>query len=84
MRAAVRIDAGLSPEGRSVAGISGEDGRIAKERGILNAACELGAELTEGEELGAVLDEAEGSDIPECRRAAIAEDDLVAVGEGEE
>ena len=45
---------------------------------------ELGRELAEGQVLAAPLDQAEGGDVPEARRAAVAEHDLVAVGEREQ
>ena len=45
---------------------------------------ELGGELAEREVLAAPLDEAEGGDVPEARGAAVAEHDLVAVGEREQ
>src|SRR5204863_5976815 len=45
---------------------------------------ELGGELAEAEVLGPTLDEAERGSVPEGRRAAVAEDDLVALGEREE
>ena len=42
---------------------------------------ELAAELAEHEVLAAVLDQAEGGGIPERGRPAVAEDDLVALGQ---
>ncbi len=44
----------------------------------LRSGCELAAELAEHEVLTPVLDEAEGRGIPERRRSAVADDDLVA------
>ena len=45
---------------------------------------ELRRELAEAEVLGAFAHQAERRDVPERRRAAVAEDDLVALGQGEE
>ena len=45
---------------------------------------ELGRELAEGEVLGALADQAERRDVPERGRAAVAEDDLVALGQAEQ
>ena len=44
---------------------------------------ELRRELPEAEVLGALADQAEGRDVPERRRPAVAEDDLVALGQRE-
>jgi hypothetical protein len=54
------------------------------EPGGLRRGAELGAELAEGEVLAAVLDEAEGSGIPECGGSTVAHNDLVALGQREE
>ena len=45
---------------------------------------ELGGELAEHEVLAAPLDEPERGDVPEHRRAAVAEHDLPPVGQGEQ
>src|SRR5690606_41562906 len=45
---------------------------------------ELAAELAERAVLAALLDEAEGRGVPERRRATVAEDDLVALGQAEQ
>ena len=50
----------------------------------LRGGCELAAELAEHEVLAAVLDQAEGRGIPERRRSAVADDDLVAGGKAEQ
>ena len=42
------------------------------------------AELTEGEVLALLADQPEGGDVPERGRAAVAEDDLVALGQAEQ
>ena len=45
---------------------------------------ELAPELAEGQELRAVIDQAERSDIPKRCRAAVTEDDFVAIRKGEQ
>src|SRR5437764_5745705 len=45
---------------------------------------EFGRELAEAQVLGPALDEPEGGRVPEGRRAAVAEDDLVVVGQREQ
>src|SRR3954463_14726946 len=45
---------------------------------------ELRRELTERQVLRLLLDQAERSDVPECRRPAVAEHDLVAVRRAEQ
>lgn len=52
--------------------------------GLLGGGGELRPELPERQELCAVADEAEGRDVPERGRSAVAENDLIAVGQGEE
>ena len=84
MRRRVDVDAGLSGEHRGVAGLGLDDRRVTEVRRLLGGRGELGAELTEGQELRAVLDESEGRGVPEGRRPAVAEDDLVPLGQGEE
>jgi hypothetical protein len=69
---------------RRGAGIGRPDHRVLEERRALGDLGELRAELPEGEVLGAALDQAEGGGVPEARRAAVAEDDLVAVGSAEQ
>ena len=85
MRPRVDVDAGLGA--RAAASVPGSaltivgsprNGRRCGDVG------ELARELAEGEVLGALADQAEGGDVPERRRAAVAEDDLVALGQGEE
>lgn len=51
-----------------------------------NAGCggELGAELAEAQVMAALGDEPEGGRIPECRCAAVAEQDLVPIGQAEQ
>ena len=51
---------------------------------LLGDGGELARELAEGQVLGALADQAEGGDVPERGGAAVAEDDLVALGEAEQ
>lgn len=64
--------------------VGGDDGRLGEPGGELGGLRELGTELAEGEVLGLVVDQAVGRDVPEGGGAAVAEDDLVAVGEREQ
>src|SRR5690606_3197285 len=66
------------------AGGGGDDVRVGEPGGLLGRLGELGAELAEGEVLRPVLDQAVGRDVPEGGGAAVAEDDLVALGELEQ
>ena len=84
MRSAVGIDAGLCGERGSIARLALDDGRVAQVRGLLDSVGELCAEFTEGQELRAILDQAECRGIPEAGGAAVAEHDLVAIGQREE
>ena len=60
------------------------DRGVAEERRVLRHRGELRGELAEGEVLGPLAHEAERRDVPERRRAAVAEDDLVALGQAEQ
>ena len=66
------------PGGDSMTIGSSRNGGVAGDRG------ELRRELAEHEVLGAPLDEAERGGIPERGAAAVAEQDLVAVGQREQ
>ena len=84
MRCGVGVDARLRREARRAARVGLVHGGLAEERRVLHGLGELRAELAEGEELRAVAHEAERRDLPERGRAAVAEHDLVALGEGEQ
>ena len=84
VRRAVQVDAGLGGEHRRAARVGGDDGRGAQVRGGLRGLGELRAELAEGQELRAVVDQAERGDVPERGRAAVAQDHLVPVGQREQ
>ena len=45
---------------------------------------ELGAEFAVGQVQRPLIHQAECGGVPECRRPAIAEDDLVTIGDGEQ
>ena len=83
----VRAYRSMSRPGRGVGREPGSDsitcGRLEVGRGRCRLG-ELRGELAEGEVLAAPFDEAEGGHVPEGRRAAVAEHDLVAVGEAEQ
>jgi len=53
-------------------------------RSGLGARGELGGELAEGQVLALVLDQPEGRRVPKARGAAVAEDDFIAFGQGEQ
>ena len=84
MRRRVDVDAVLGREVRRAARLGLEDGRVAQVRRGGDAFGELAAELAEDQELRAVAHQVEGGDVPEGGRAAVAEDDLVAVWQGEQ
>ena len=82
--AAYEVDARLRAELGRVARLAGDDVGVAQVRSLLHRGDELGAELTERQVLAAFAHQAEGGDLPEGGGPAVAEDDLVAVREGEE
>ena len=84
MRCGIDVDARLCGEHRSVYRLGRDDRRVAQVRRLLGRGRELGAELPEGQELRAVLDQPERRRVPEGGRPAIAEDDLVALGQREQ
>ncbi len=65
-------------------GVGLDDDRVADERVLGHRRGELAAELAVGQVQRALVDQPERGGIPERRRAAVAEDDLVAVGQREE
>ena len=83
MRVGVHVDAVDRLERAAAAGVARDDVGGVEPRGA-GGGDELGPELAEGEVRTAALDEAGRSDIPERRGAAVAEHDLVAVGEAEQ
>ena len=66
------------------AGIGLHDDRVAEERRSGADRRELLGELAEAQVQGALADETGGGGVPEGGRAAVAEDDLVVLGEREE
>ena len=84
MGAAVGVDAGLRNEGWCIARVGRDDGGITEVGGVLGCRCKLRTEFTERQELSPVTDETKGRDVPKGCRSAIAEDDLVAIGEGKQ
>jgi hypothetical protein len=67
-----------------VAGLGADDDRVRQERRALRDRRELLRELAEGQVQRALAHEAGGGGVPEGGRAAVAQDDLVAVGQREE
>lgn len=84
MGEAVDVHALLGLRVRVAARVGGEDGGLVKPRRELGGLGELRGELAEAEVLGLALDQAVRRDVPEGGGAAVAEDDLVALGELEE
>ncbi len=80
----VDVDTGLGLRVRTGSGLALEDRRGAEERGLVGHRGELARELAEAEVLRALAHQPEGGDVPERRRATVAEDDLVAVGKAEQ
>ena len=80
----VHVDVGVGPGLGVGAGGRGDDLGLAEVGRGRRRGGELGRELTEGQVLAALVDEPEGEGVPEHRGAAVAEDDLVAVGQAEE
>ena len=79
----VGVDARTADGNGVVARVGRDDLGVTQVRGGLHGLAELGRELAEVQVLALVLDQAEGGDVPEGRGAAVAEQDLVAVGQGE-
>lgn len=84
MGEAVDVDAGLGAGLGVRTRFGGDDGRLGQPRGEPRGLGELRGELAEGEVLGLVLDQAVGGDVPEGGGAAVAQDHLVPLGEGEQ
>ena len=85
MRPGVHVDAGLGHRGSGgVPGSDFDDGRVAEERRELRGLGELRRELAEGQVLALLADQPERRDVPERGRAAVAEHDLVALGQREQ
>ena len=84
MRPGVDVDVGGRLGVGCVTGVGRQDLRVGEERGLAGDGGELGGELTERQVLGPVADQAERGRVPEGRGAAVAEDDLVAVGQAEQ
>ena len=78
------VDRGIGLRFGCAAGIGLDDDRVADERVRGDRGGELGAELAEGQVQRALVDESERRGVPERGRAAVAEDDLVAVGQREQ
>jgi hypothetical protein len=84
VRPGVHIDTGLGIRGGECTGVGADHGRLPEEWGVRRHRGELAGELPEGQVLGAVADQPEGRDIPECRGSAVAENDLVAVRQAQQ
>src|SRR5262245_29992498 len=80
----VQVDVGVGARLRVAARRAGDDLWVGQVRGAGDGRRELGRELAEGQVLAAPLDQREDRHVPEHARAAVAERDLVAVGEGEQ
>ena len=78
------VGVGVRPRLGSVAGRRVDDDRVGQERRLARAGRELGRELAVGQVQRALADQAAGGGVPERRRAAVAERDLVAVGQREQ
>ena len=85
VRPGVDVDAVLGDGDRPRAGLADliTDGSAQPRRGGGRGG-ELRGELAERQVLALLLDQPEGRDVPERRRAAVAEHDLVAVGQREQ
>lgn len=77
----VDVDARLGLRVRVGARVGGDDGGVGQPGRELRGLGELRRELAEVQVLGLRLDQAVRRDVPEGGRAAVAEDDLVPLGE---
>lgn len=80
----VDVDARLGLRVRVGARVGGDDGRVGQPGRELRGLGELRRELAEVQVLGLRLDQTVRRDVPEGGGAAVSEDDLVSLGEGEE
>ncbi len=80
MGQAVGVDLRVGHRQGMGARVGEEVGRLAEVGSGGDGVGELRGELAEAQVLAAGLDETEGGGIPERGRAAVAEEDLVAVG----
>ena len=76
-----RVGGGVGGRRRGVAGIGLDQDRVGEERRARGDLGELLRELAVGEVQGALADQPGRGGVPEGGRAAVAEDDLVAVGQ---
>lgn len=79
----IGVDPHLGDGERMGAGIGGDHRRTVEEGRGGCGLRELGGELAEGQMLAASFDESERGDVPEHRRAPVAQQHLVAIGHGE-
>ena len=84
MGPADEVDGRVGLRLRCAAGVGLDDDGIADERVLGDRRRELAAELAVGQVQRALVDQPERGGVPERRRAAVAEDDLVAVGHREQ
>ena len=84
VRPRVGVDAGLGDRRRQRAGLAPDDARLVEPGRRRDGGRELRGELPEGQVLALALDQPEGRHVPERRGAAVAQHDLVAVGEREQ
>src|SRR5262249_54755547 len=78
------VDRRIRARRRGAAGFGLVDDRVADERVLVDGGGELRAELAVREVQGGRVHGSEGRGVPERGRAAVAEHDLVAVGEREQ
>ena len=84
VRPAVRVDALFGARNCNGARFGLDDRRLPEMRRVGRSLRELRRELAERQVLRLLLDQAERRDVPERRRATVAEHDLVAVGRAEQ
>ena len=84
MRPGDRVGARVARGLGRVARLGADDDRVGQERRALRDRRELLGELAEGQVQRALAHEPGGGGVPEGGGAAVAEDDLVAVGQREE
>ena len=80
----VGVHPGLAARHRVGPGRRGDHRRVVQPRGRLRHLAELGRELAERQVLRLLLDQAERGDLPERGGAAVAQHDLVPVGQPEQ